>query len=153
MHVVPPPPVENARCQRVGTLHPPCQSHLYGHNTLPQITPPKPGYWLKSSWFTLPKEPKLLPPPYGDQRRQHQDISKFSQDFWQIWNHSWDMQIRWEETRQDSCDAMKEWANPYLGCHLLRYACMHHLKYLCTAGQAAGRCCGRLTSQTGDQIC
>ena len=29
--------------------------------------------------------------------------------FWQIWNHSRDMMIRWEETGQDNCDAMKEW--------------------------------------------
>ena len=59
---------------------------------------------------------------------------------WQIWNHSWDMMIRWEETGQANCDAMKEWANPYL-------------IYLYAAGQAAGRLCGRPARQTEDQIC
>ena len=34
------------------------------------------------------------------------------------------MLIRWEETIQDNCDAMKEWANPYLGCHLPRHICI-----------------------------
>ena len=78
-YVVPSPPVEVVHCQRVGMFQFSCQNHLYSHNTLPQITLPKPGYWLKSSWFTLPKEPKLLSPPYGDQ--WHQDISGLSQHY------------------------------------------------------------------------
>ena len=39
------------------------------------------------------------------------------------------MLIRWEETKQDNCDSMKEWANPYLGCHLLRHVCI--ILYIC----------------------
>ena len=64
-HAVPYPSVKDTHCQRVGMFQSPCQSRLYSHNTLPQITLPKPGYWLKSSWSTLAKEPKLLPPPYA----------------------------------------------------------------------------------------
>ena len=65
-HAVPSPSVKDTHCQRVGMFQSPCQSHLYSHNTLPQITlVPKLSYWLKSSWSTLAKEPKLLPPPYA----------------------------------------------------------------------------------------
>ena len=48
------------------------------------------------------------------------------------------MMIRWEETGQDNCDATKEWANPYLGCHLLRHVCIILYIYVQLAKRQAG---------------
>ena len=47
-HAVFSPTVEDAHCQRDGVFQSPCQSHLYSHNSLPQITLPKPSYCQKS---------------------------------------------------------------------------------------------------------
>ena len=96
---------------------------VYSHKTLPQTTLPKLSYWMKSSWFTLPKEPKLLPLPYaGDQ--WHQDISGFSQDFGKFGTTAG---IWWSDGKRLARTTVMPWKS--------------------------GRVCGRPARQTGDHIC